>query len=168
MVDHRYTTWVRRKWIQFSPAVIEHYYGLTANDIEHESTELDMTLVTQFLYRRADVWPIVGPKFLHNQLTESLPVFHIFACHNIDPTSYRLGPVSYIILQADTKLTWRITSSALLLILHHSVSLAAHSCFHVSLVPFCLSEGVPLLPHEDPETPEAPITRQTIGNPIAR
>ncbi|KAL2504582.1 Uncharacterized protein Adt_20203 [Abeliophyllum distichum] len=60
--DHRYTTWVRG----FSPAVIEIYYGLTVNDIEHVPAELEMALVTQFLYGRADAWPIVGPKFLHN------------------------------------------------------------------------------------------------------
>ncbi|KAL2541444.1 Uncharacterized protein Adt_02422 [Abeliophyllum distichum] len=64
--DRRYTTWVCGKWIKFSHAVIENYYGLTTNDIEHISVELDMALVTQFLYGRADTWPIVGPKFLHN------------------------------------------------------------------------------------------------------
>ncbi|KAL2512630.1 hypothetical protein Adt_18230 [Abeliophyllum distichum] len=83
--DHRYTTWVRGKWIKFSPAVIADYYGLTANDIEPILTNLDMTQVTQFLYGRANAWPLVGPKFLHNQLTESLRIFHIFVCHNIDP-----------------------------------------------------------------------------------
>ncbi|KAL2506139.1 Uncharacterized protein Adt_21760 [Abeliophyllum distichum] len=86
--NHRYTTWFCGKWIKFSPTVIENYYGLTANDIEHVLVDLDMTQVTQFLYGRTDAWPLVGPKFLHNQLTESLRVFHIFMCHNIDPTSY--------------------------------------------------------------------------------
>ncbi|KAL2486425.1 Uncharacterized protein Adt_31181 [Abeliophyllum distichum] len=45
-VDHRYITWVYGKWIKFIPSVIEHYYELTANDIEHVPSELDMTLVT--------------------------------------------------------------------------------------------------------------------------
>ncbi|KAL2480309.1 Envelope-like protein [Abeliophyllum distichum] len=87
--DHWYTTWVRGKWIKFSPAVIENYYGLTANDIEHILANLHMTQVTQFLYGRVDAWPLVGPKFLHNQLTKSLRIFHIFVCHNIDPISHR-------------------------------------------------------------------------------
>ncbi|KAL2497947.1 hypothetical protein Adt_23497 [Abeliophyllum distichum] len=76
--EHRYTIWVCGKWIKFNPAVIENYYGLTDNDIEHILADNDMTLVTQFLHGRADAWPIVGAKFLHNQLTESLGVFHIF------------------------------------------------------------------------------------------
>ncbi|KAL2480785.1 Uncharacterized protein Adt_33751 [Abeliophyllum distichum] len=42
-VDHRYTTWVRGKWIKFSPAVIANYYGLTTNDIEPIPADFDMT-----------------------------------------------------------------------------------------------------------------------------
>ncbi|KAL2512904.1 hypothetical protein Adt_18504 [Abeliophyllum distichum] len=87
--DHQYTTWVHGMWIKFSPAMIENYYGLTGNDIEHIPADLDMTQMTQFLYGRADAWPLVGPKFLHNQLTESPRIFHIFVCHNIDPTFHR-------------------------------------------------------------------------------
>ncbi|KAL2462300.1 Envelope-like protein [Abeliophyllum distichum] len=41
--DHRYSTWVRGKWIKFSPAVIANYYGLTANDIEPIPADFDMT-----------------------------------------------------------------------------------------------------------------------------
>ncbi|KAL2472021.1 Uncharacterized protein Adt_40157 [Abeliophyllum distichum] len=87
--DHRYTTWVRGKWIKFSPAVIANYYGLIANDIKPIPADVNMIQVTQFLYGRADAWPLASPKFLHNQLIESLRVFHIFVCHNIDPTSHR-------------------------------------------------------------------------------
>ncbi|KAL2517336.1 Uncharacterized protein Adt_13583 [Abeliophyllum distichum] len=87
--DHQYTTWVRGKWIQFSPAMIAHYYELPALDFEPIPANFDMTQVAQFLYGRADAWPLASPKFLHNQLTESLRIFHIFVCHNIDPTSHR-------------------------------------------------------------------------------
>ncbi|KAL2490945.1 Uncharacterized protein Adt_26573 [Abeliophyllum distichum] len=135
--DYRYTTWVRGKWIKFSPTVIADYCGLLANDIEPIPANLDMTQVTQFLYGRADAWPLIGPKFLHNQLTESLRIFHIFMCHNIDPTptvrtSMNLGPSSYIILHVGTKLTWGITYSDSLLILPHSVCLVVLPCFLVS------------------------------------
>ncbi|KAL2506585.1 Uncharacterized protein Adt_22206 [Abeliophyllum distichum] len=64
--DHRYTTWVHGKWIKFSPTVVANYYRLIANDIEPIPDNLDMTQVTQFLYGRAEAWPLVGPKFLHN------------------------------------------------------------------------------------------------------
>ncbi|KAL2506238.1 Uncharacterized protein Adt_21859 [Abeliophyllum distichum] len=87
--DHRYTTWVRGKWIRFSLAVIANYYGLIANEIKPIPVDFDMTHVTQFLCGRADAWPLASPKFLHNQLTENMRIFHIFVCHNIDPTSHR-------------------------------------------------------------------------------
>ncbi|KAL2475281.1 Uncharacterized protein Adt_36017 [Abeliophyllum distichum] len=32
----------------------------------------------------------------------------------------------------------------------------------------CLADGVPLLPHKEPESPEPPITKQTFENPVAR
>ncbi|KAL2492067.1 hypothetical protein Adt_27695 [Abeliophyllum distichum] len=134
VADHRYITWVRGKWIKFNPAVIEDYYGLTANDIEHIPADLDMTQVTQFLYGRADARPLVGPKFLHNKLTESLRIFHIFVCHNIDPTSH----------------------------LSDFNESQAQFLYHLA------SEGVQLLPHKESETPELPINKQTLGNPMAR
>ncbi|KAL2497892.1 hypothetical protein Adt_23442 [Abeliophyllum distichum] len=41
--DHRYTTWVRGKWIKFSSAMIANYYGLTAHDFEPIPADFDMT-----------------------------------------------------------------------------------------------------------------------------
>ncbi|KAL2505813.1 JmjC domain-containing protein [Abeliophyllum distichum] len=94
--DHQYTTWVRGRWIQFSPAVIAHYYELPTLDFEPIPADFDMTQVAQFLYGRADAWPLAGPNAL------------------------------------------------------------------------CLAGGVPLLPHEEPENHEPPITKRTLGNPVAR
>ncbi|KAL2543142.1 Uncharacterized protein Adt_04120 [Abeliophyllum distichum] len=71
------------------PVICRLLWG-NRNDIEHIPADLDMTQVTQFLYGRANAWPLVGPKFLHKQLTKSLRIFHIFLCHNIDPTSHRM------------------------------------------------------------------------------
>ncbi|KAL2543013.1 hypothetical protein Adt_03991 [Abeliophyllum distichum] len=51
--NHKYITLVRRKWIKFNPTVIDNYYGLTAEDIEHVPTELDMALVGSYLVIRA-------------------------------------------------------------------------------------------------------------------
>ncbi|KAL2505301.1 hypothetical protein Adt_20922 [Abeliophyllum distichum] len=124
--DHQYTTWVIGKWIKFSLAVIAHYYGLTTNDIELILANLDMTQVTQFLYGRADAWPLVGSKFLHNQLTESLRIFHIFCKSGRSPM------------------------------------------FPCIISALCLAEGVSLLPHEEPETPEPPINKRTLGHPTAK
>ncbi|KAL2559820.1 putative late blight resistance protein-like protein R1B-16 [Forsythia ovata] len=40
--------------------------------------------------------------------------------------------------------------------------------FPVKLRALCLAEGMPLLPHEEPETPEPSINKRTLGNPVAR
>ncbi|KAL2531874.1 Uncharacterized protein Adt_05225 [Abeliophyllum distichum] len=171
--DHRYTTWVYRKWIKFSPTVIENYYGLTANDIEHIPAELDMTLVTQFLYGRAYAWPILGHKFLYNQLTESLRIFHIFVCHNIDLTSHRMTSMNF-----RARFLYHLASG-------HKIDLENHIfCFIIDLASqcasgrsptfsclisaICLLEGVSLLLHEDPETLKPPINKRTLCNPMAR
>ncbi|KAL2462329.1 Uncharacterized protein Adt_45749 [Abeliophyllum distichum] len=146
--DHRYTTWS-------IPA------------------DFDMTQVTQFLYGRADAWPLAGPKFLHNQLTESLRIFHIFVCHNIDPTSHR----------TDFKESW--AQFLYHLASGHRIDLGEHifrsivdlvsqyasgrsPMFPCLISALCLADGVPLLPHEEPESPEPPITKRTLGNPVAR
>ncbi|KAL2504915.1 Uncharacterized protein Adt_20536 [Abeliophyllum distichum] len=54
---------VTGKWIQFSPAVIAHYYELPALDFEPIPADFDMTQVAQFLYGRADAWPLAAPSF---------------------------------------------------------------------------------------------------------
>ncbi|KAL2480755.1 Uncharacterized protein Adt_33721 [Abeliophyllum distichum] len=44
---HIYKTWVRGRWIRFSPTMIDRYYGLTRTDLVPlpSSHELDMALV---------------------------------------------------------------------------------------------------------------------------
>ncbi|KAL2466784.1 Uncharacterized protein Adt_28180 [Abeliophyllum distichum] len=171
--DHQYTTWVRGKWIQFSPAVIAHYYELPALDFEPIPADFDMTQVAQFLYGRADAWPLAGPKFLHNQLTESLRIFHIFVCHNIDPTSHRTD-----FKESRAQFLYHLASG-------HRIDLGEHifrfivelasqyasgrsPMFPCLISALCLAGGVPLLPHEEPENHEPPITKRTLGNPVAR
>ncbi|KAL2492533.1 Uncharacterized protein Adt_28161 [Abeliophyllum distichum] len=171
--DHWYTTWVCGKWIKFSPVVIADYYGLTANDIEHILADLDMTQVTQFLYGRVDAWPLVGPKFLHNQLTESLSIFYIFVCHNIDPTSHRTD-----FNESRAQFLYHLARGHKIDLGNHIfrfiVDLASQcasgrfSMFSCLISTRCLAEEVPLLPHEEPETPEPPINKRTLGNPMAK
>ncbi|KAL2526277.1 Uncharacterized protein Adt_11331 [Abeliophyllum distichum] len=171
--DHPYTTWVRGKWIQFSPVVIANYYALPALDFEPIPADFDMTQVTQFLYGRADAWPLAGPKFLHNQLTESLRIFHIFVCHNIDPTFHRMN-----FKESRAQFLYHLASGHRIDLGEHIfrfiVDLAAQYAssrspmFPCLISALCLADGVPLLPHEEPESPEPSITKQTLGNPVAR
>ncbi|KAL2531456.1 JmjC domain-containing protein [Abeliophyllum distichum] len=171
-VDHRYTTWVCGKWIKFSPPVIANYYGLTSHDFEPIPADFDMTRVTQFLYGRADAWPLAGPKFLHNQLTDSLRIFHIFVCHNIDPTSHRTN-----FKESQALFLYHLASG-------HKINLGEHifrfivdlasqyasgrsPMFSCLINVLCLANGVPFLPHEEPESPESPIIKQTLGNHLS-
>ncbi|KAL2532560.1 Uncharacterized protein Adt_05911 [Abeliophyllum distichum] len=143
--DHRYTTWVRGKWILFSPAVIANYYELPALDFEPIPADFEMTQVTQFLYGRADAWPLAGPKFLHNQLTESLRIFHVFVCHNIDPTSHRTD-----FKESRAQFLFHLASG-------HRIDLGEH-----------IFRFIVDLASQSPESPELPITKWTLGNPVAR
>ncbi|KAL2542358.1 Uncharacterized protein Adt_03336 [Abeliophyllum distichum] len=162
--DHRYITWVCGKWIKFNPAVMENYYGLTTNNIEHIPTELDMALVTRFLYRRADAWPIFGPKFLRNQLMKSMDVFYICVCHDIDPTSHRTD-----INESWARFLYHIASGHKIdlenYIFHFIVDLASQCesgrllMFPCLISAIFLLEVVPLLLHDELETPEAHITK---------
>ncbi|KAL2490956.1 Uncharacterized protein Adt_26584 [Abeliophyllum distichum] len=171
--DYRYTTWVRGKWIKFSPTVIADYCGLLANDIEPIPANLDMTQVTQFLYGRADAWPLIGPKFLHNQLTESLRIFHIFMCHNIDPTSHRTD-----FNESRAQFLYHLACGYKIDLGNHifrfivdltSQCVSGRSPMFPCLISvLCLVEGVPLLPYEEPETPEPLINKWTLGHPTAR
>ncbi|KAL2517592.1 Envelope-like protein [Abeliophyllum distichum] len=172
-VNHRYTTWVRGKWIKFSPAVIADYYWLTADDIEHIPIDLDMTQVTQFLYVRADAWPLVGPKFLHNQLTESLRIFHICVCHNIDPTSHRTdfneSQAQFLYhLARGHKIDLENHIFRFIIDLASQCAFGRSSMFSFLISALCLAKRVSLLPHEEPETLEPPINKWTLGNPMAR
>ncbi|KAL2531248.1 hypothetical protein Adt_04599 [Abeliophyllum distichum] len=42
------------------------------------------------------------------------------------------------------------------------------SMFLCLISALCLADRVPLLPHEEPKSPEPPITKRTLGNPVAR
>ncbi|KAL2541873.1 hypothetical protein Adt_02851 [Abeliophyllum distichum] len=145
---------IYNKWLM--PKHIWAERELPALDFEAIPADFDMTQVTQFLYGRADAWPLAGPKFLHNQLTESLRIFHIFVCHNIDPTSHHTD-----FKESRAQFLYHLASGAQ----YASGRSPMFSC--LISVP-CLADGVPLLPHEEAESPEPPITKWTLGNPVAR
>ncbi|KAL2474356.1 Uncharacterized protein Adt_35092 [Abeliophyllum distichum] len=162
--DHQYTTWVRGKWIKFSPAVITDYYGLLANDIEPIPANLDMTQVTQFLYGRTDAWPLVGPKFLHNQLTDSLCIFYIFVCYNIDPTSHRTDFNEFRAqflyhLACGHKIDLENYIFQFIVDLALQCASGCSPMFLCLISALFLVEGVSLLPREEPEAPEPPINK---------
>ncbi|KAL2526070.1 hypothetical protein Adt_11124 [Abeliophyllum distichum] len=106
-------------------------------------------------------------------LTESLRIFHIFVCHNIDPTFHRID-----FKESRAQFLYHLASG-------HRIDLGDHIFrFIVDLASQCasgrspmfsylisilyLADGVPLLSHEKPESLEPPIAKRTLGNLVAR
>ncbi|KAL2532400.1 Uncharacterized protein Adt_05751 [Abeliophyllum distichum] len=87
--EHYEQTWVRGKWIMFTPRIINNYYGVTTDDIHPLPSIQDMGEVARFLYGRDDAWPLPGRDFEHSKLTDSLLNLNVFVSHNIDPTRHR-------------------------------------------------------------------------------
>ncbi|KAL2498438.1 putative S-locus lectin protein kinase family protein [Abeliophyllum distichum] len=87
--SHRYKTWVRGKWIWYSPSIIDRYYELTRTEIDHLPTKQDMQSVAQFLYGRENAWPLATSHFKDGKLTQELKALHIFVCINIILTTQR-------------------------------------------------------------------------------
>ncbi|KAL2456813.1 hypothetical protein Adt_46616 [Abeliophyllum distichum] len=83
--EHYGQTWVRGKWIMFTPRIINSYYGITTDDIHPLPSIQDMGEVARFLYGRDDAWPLPGRDFEHSKLTDSLLILNVFVSHNIDP-----------------------------------------------------------------------------------
>ncbi|KAL2487402.1 Envelope-like protein [Abeliophyllum distichum] len=82
---HRHKTWVRGKWIRFSPVMIDRYYELNRTGMDPMPTKEDMQLVTRFLYGRENAWPLATSHFKHDELTQEIRALHIFVCTNINP-----------------------------------------------------------------------------------
>ncbi|KAL2531626.1 Envelope-like protein [Abeliophyllum distichum] len=87
--EHYGQTWVRGKWIMFTPRIINSYYEVTTDDIHPLPSIQDMGEVARFLYGRDDAWPLPGRDFEHSKLTDSLLILNVFVSHNIDPTRHR-------------------------------------------------------------------------------
>ncbi|KAL2466097.1 Uncharacterized protein Adt_41948 [Abeliophyllum distichum] len=85
--SHRHKTWVRGKWIRFSPVMIDRYYKLNHTGIDPMPNEEDMQSVARFLYGRENAWPLATSHFKHDELTQELRALHIFICTNINPTT---------------------------------------------------------------------------------
>ncbi|KAL2517771.1 Uncharacterized protein Adt_14018 [Abeliophyllum distichum] len=146
--DHQYTTWVRGKWIQFSPAVIAHYYELPALDFEPIPADFDMTQRACASFTFLCVTTLTPPPTVR--------------------TSRTLGPSFYITLQVGTELIWGNIFSAFIVELASQYASGRSPMFPCLISALCLAGGVPLLPHEEPENHEPPITKRTLGNPVAR
>ncbi|KAL2533163.1 Uncharacterized protein Adt_06514 [Abeliophyllum distichum] len=71
-MEHYGQTWVRGKWIMFTPRIINSYYDITTDDIHPLPSIQDMGEVARFLYGRDDAWPLPGRDFEHSKLTDSL------------------------------------------------------------------------------------------------
>lgn len=72
----------------FGLKFIDDYYGLNGDNIVPILTKHGIPIVAQFLYGRANAWPLATRDLEHNMLTDSLVILQIFMCYNIDSTSH--------------------------------------------------------------------------------
>lgn len=56
--DHLHQTWVRGKWIMFSPEVIHDYYHLTWTNVVPVLHDFNWVEVTEVLLGRENAWPL--------------------------------------------------------------------------------------------------------------
>lgn len=87
--EHEHQTWVRDRWISFSPEVIQDYFGLTWDDITPVPGDFPWETVAEVLLGRANAWPLPTPVWEQIQLTPSIGILWLFMCYNVEPTSHR-------------------------------------------------------------------------------
>ncbi|KAL2458490.1 Uncharacterized protein Adt_45915 [Abeliophyllum distichum] len=168
---HRYKTWVRGRWIRFSPTMIDRYYGLTRTELVPllSPHELDMVLVVRYLYGRDDAWPLDTPRFMHDQLTRELRVLHIFVSSNVNPTRQRTRFTEHraILLHhlaglckidLGTHIFEFIRELATAVDSQHTI----HFSYLISGL--CLTQGVSLFPTEEADLPAPLLNARSVEN----
>ncbi|KAL2527131.1 Uncharacterized protein Adt_12185 [Abeliophyllum distichum] len=169
--SHKYKTWVRGRWIRFSPTMIDRYYGLTRTDLVPLPSphELDMALVARYLYGRDDAWPLATPRFMHDQLTRKLRVLHIFVSSNINPTRQRTRFTEHraILLHHLARLR-KIDLGAHIFEFIRELATAVDSQrtihFACLISGLCPTQGVSLFPTEEADPPAPLLNARSVEN----
>ncbi|KAL2466247.1 Envelope-like protein [Abeliophyllum distichum] len=168
---HRYKTWVRDRWIRFSPTMIDRYYGLIRTDLVPLPSphELNMALVARYLYGRDDAWPLATSQFMHDQLTRELRVLHIFVSSNINPTRQRTRFTEHraILLHHLARLR-KIDLGAHIFEFIRELATAVYSqcTIHFSCLNsgLCLTQGVSLFLTEEVDLPAPLLNARSVEN----
>ncbi|KAL2474256.1 Envelope-like protein [Abeliophyllum distichum] len=173
--SHRHKTWVRGKWIRFSPVMIDRYYELNCSGIDPMPTEEDMQSVTRFLYGRENAWPLATSHFKHDELTQEIRALHIFVCTNINPTTQRtrfIGERARLLYHLARGRKMDLGTHIFDFVRDLATSVDSNSqrsiMFPCLISGFCLEASVPLLPFEEADTPKVPPTHKTVDNSKAR
>ncbi|KAL2458495.1 Uncharacterized protein Adt_45920 [Abeliophyllum distichum] len=169
--SHIYKTWVRGRWIRFSPTMIDRYYGLTRTELVPLPSlhELDMALVARYLYGRDDAWPLATPRFMHDQFTRELRVLHIFVSSNINPTRKRTQFTEHraILLHHLARL-YKIDLGTHIFEFIRELAIAVDSqrTIHFSYLisGLCLTQGVSLFPTEEADPPSLLLNARSVKN----
>lgn len=86
---HLYQTWVRGKWIMFSPEVIHDYYQLSWNNAVPIPGNFNRNEVAEILLGCENAGHLQTTKWHQIELTPSIAFLWLFMCHNIDPTMHK-------------------------------------------------------------------------------
>ncbi|KAL2492598.1 Envelope-like protein [Abeliophyllum distichum] len=173
--SHRHKTWVRGKWIHFSPVIIDRYYELNRTRTDPMPTEEDIQSVARFLYGRENAWPLATSHFKHDELTREIRALHIFVCTNINPTTQCtrfIGERARLLYHLARGRKMDLGTHIFDFVRELATSIDSNSqrsiMFPCLISGMCLEAGVPLLPFEKADTPEVLLTHKTIDNSHAR
>ncbi|KAL2506362.1 Uncharacterized protein Adt_21983 [Abeliophyllum distichum] len=167
--EHYGQTWVRGKWIMFTPRIVNNYYDITTDDIHPLPSIQDMGEVARFLYGRDDAWPLPGRDFEHSKLTDSLLILNVFVSHNIDPTRHRTT-----INDARARLLYHLAHGRKIDLGNYIYTLISMLGFqtdkrHTAIFPalisgICEAAGVQISPAEPEMKTKGPINRFALEN----
>lgn len=87
--EHLHQTWVRGKWILFTPEVIQDFYQLTWDHIVPIPEDFPWPEVATVLLGRDNAWPLDTEEWHQIELTPSVALLWLFICYNIEPTQHR-------------------------------------------------------------------------------
>ncbi|KAL2461860.1 Envelope-like protein [Abeliophyllum distichum] len=174
-LSHRHKTWVRGKWIRFSPVIIDRYYKLNRMRIDHMPTKKDMQSVTRFMYGRENAWPLATSHFKHDELTRKMRALHIFVCTNINPTTQRtkfIGERALLLYHLARGIKMDLGTHIFDFVWDLATSVDSNSqrsiMFPCLICRICLEANVPLLLFEEADTPKASLTHMKTKNLEAR
>ncbi|KAL2517934.1 Uncharacterized protein Adt_14181 [Abeliophyllum distichum] len=73
----------------FTSYVIDHYYGITTEDVHQLPTVYGMSEVARFLYGQDNAWPLPRRTLSTISLKDFLLILNLFVSHNIDLSTHR-------------------------------------------------------------------------------
>jgi hypothetical protein len=165
--EHLHQTWVRGKWIMFSPEVIHDYYQLSWNNVVPIPEDFNWHEVAEILLGRENAWPLPTADWHQIELTPSIAILWLFMCHNVEPISHRTtftnpraGFIYHLVrgnkIDLATYIYNQILGTGTWGDRHYSLIFPSLICG------ICRAAGIQIQPGEAPEKPSPFIKQSTL------